>query len=47
MLSIAGPGEKLLVSRNAHKSVVAGLIPAGMLLPDASDPSFQTVRVVA
>ncbi len=30
MLSVAGPGEKLLVSRNAHKSVVAGLIISGV-----------------
>jgi arginine/lysine/ornithine decarboxylase len=30
LLSVAGPGEKLLVSRNAHKSVVAGLIISGV-----------------
>src|SRR3954454_18666596 len=30
MLSVAGPGEKLLVSRNAHKSVVSGLIISGI-----------------
>jgi len=30
MLSVAGPGEKLLVARNAHKSVIAGLILAGI-----------------
>jgi arginine/lysine/ornithine decarboxylase len=30
MISVAGPGEKLLVSRNAHKSVVAGLIISGI-----------------
>jgi arginine/lysine/ornithine decarboxylase len=30
MISVAGPGEKLLVSRNAHKSVVAGLIISGV-----------------
>ncbi|HEV7870289.1 MAG TPA: hypothetical protein VGO95_03440 [Modestobacter sp.] len=30
MMSVAGPGEKLLVSRNAHKSVVAGLIISGI-----------------
>src|SRR4051812_15718191 len=29
MLSVAGPGEKILVSRNAHKSVVAGVIVSG------------------
>jgi arginine/lysine/ornithine decarboxylase len=30
MLSVAGPHEKLLVSRNAHKSVIAGLIISGV-----------------
>jgi arginine/lysine/ornithine decarboxylase len=30
MLAVAGPGEKLLLSRNAHKSVVAGLILSGV-----------------
>jgi arginine decarboxylase len=30
MLAVAGPHEKLLVSRNAHKSVVAGLVLAGI-----------------
>src|SRR5215213_5272902 len=30
MMSIAGPGEKLLVSRNAHKSVMAGVIISGI-----------------
>jgi arginine decarboxylase len=30
MLAVAGPHEKLIVSRNAHKSVVAGLIIAGI-----------------
>ncbi|WP_020661197.1 aminotransferase class I/II-fold pyridoxal phosphate-dependent enzyme [Amycolatopsis benzoatilytica] len=30
MLSVAGPGEELLLSRNAHKSVVAGLILSGI-----------------
>src|SRR4051794_18271329 len=29
MLAVAGPGEKILVSRNAHKSVVSGLIVNG------------------
>src|SRR3954452_3012 len=29
MLAVAGPGEQLLVSRNAHKSVVSGLIVNG------------------
>ncbi|MFD8588000.1 aminotransferase class I/II-fold pyridoxal phosphate-dependent enzyme [Streptomyces sp. NPDC059637] len=30
MLAVAGPHEKLLVSRNAHKSVVAGLVISGI-----------------
>ncbi|MCP2166482.1 aminotransferase class I/II-fold pyridoxal phosphate-dependent enzyme [Goodfellowiella coeruleoviolacea] len=30
MLAVAGPGEKLLVSRNAHKSVVSALILSGV-----------------
>jgi arginine decarboxylase len=30
MISVAGPGEKLLLSRNAHKSVIAGVIIAGI-----------------
>ena len=30
MLAVAGPGEKLLVSRNAHKSVIAGVILSGI-----------------
>ncbi len=30
MMSVAGPGEELLVSRNAHKSVVSALIIAGI-----------------
>ncbi|MCE7002720.1 ornithine decarboxylase [Kibdelosporangium philippinense] len=30
MLSVAGPGEKILVVRHAHKSVIAGLIISGV-----------------
>ncbi|MFI7120785.1 aminotransferase class I/II-fold pyridoxal phosphate-dependent enzyme [Amycolatopsis sp. NPDC049868] len=30
ILAVAGPGERLLVSRNAHKSVVAGLVISGV-----------------
>src|SRR3954462_399770 len=30
MMSVAGPGEELLISRNAHKSVVSALIIAGI-----------------
>ncbi|WP_019135351.1 aminotransferase class I/II-fold pyridoxal phosphate-dependent enzyme [Cellulomonas massiliensis] len=30
MMAVAGPGEELLVSRNAHKSVVSALVIAGI-----------------
>jgi arginine decarboxylase len=30
MISVAGPGEKLLIARNSHKSVVSGLLLAGI-----------------
>ncbi|MBO4272202.1 aminotransferase class I/II-fold pyridoxal phosphate-dependent enzyme [Microbispora triticiradicis] len=30
MLSVAGPGERLLVARNAHKSVISALILSGV-----------------
>lgn len=30
MISIAGPGEKLLVARNSHKSIVSGVIISGV-----------------
>src|SRR3954453_9651625 len=30
IMSVAGPGEKLLISRNAHKSVISGLIVSGV-----------------
>src|SRR5947208_7259897 len=29
MMAVAGPGEKILISRNAHKSVVSSLILSG------------------
>src|SRR4051812_30570873 len=29
MMAVAGPGEKILISRNAHKSVVSALILSG------------------
>src|SRR5215207_2267813 len=32
IMSVAGPGEKLLISRNAHKSVISGLIVSGIVL---------------
>ena len=44
MISVAGPGEKLLVSRNAHKSVVAALIISGVLpvwVHPHFDPEWQ------
>jgi arginine decarboxylase len=30
IMSVAGPGEKLLISRNAHKSVISGVIVSGV-----------------
>src|SRR6058998_2089095 len=30
MLAVAGPGEKLLLSRNAHKSVISGVVVNGV-----------------
>lgn len=30
IMAVAGPGEKLLISRNAHKSVIAGVIVSGI-----------------
>jgi arginine/lysine/ornithine decarboxylase len=41
MISIAGPGDKLLVSRNAHKSVIAALIISGVQ-PVWVHPHFDT-----
>src|SRR5947209_16370487 len=46
MMSVAGPGEKLLVSRNAHKSVVAGLIISG-IRPVWVHPHFDPERQLA
>jgi arginine/lysine/ornithine decarboxylase len=43
MMSVAGPGEKLLVSRNAHKSVVSGLILGG-IEPVWVHPHFDAER---
>src|SRR4051812_27938532 len=43
MLAVAGPGEELLVSRNAHKSVVAGLIISGVR-PVWVHPHFDPER---
>ncbi len=41
MLSVAGPHEKLLVGRDAHKSVIAGLVLAG-IRPIWVDPQWDT-----
>jgi arginine/lysine/ornithine decarboxylase len=46
MLSVAGPHEKLLVGRGAHKSVVAGLILAG-IRPVWVDPQWDPDRHIA
>ncbi|MET7703813.1 aminotransferase class I/II-fold pyridoxal phosphate-dependent enzyme [Streptomyces sp. NPDC005485] len=43
MLAVAGPGEKLLVARNAHKSVIAGLILAG-IEPVWVKPRYDAAR---
>src|SRR3954464_7874553 len=46
MLSVAGPHEKLLVGRDAHKSVVAGLILAG-IRPIWVEPQWDPRRHLA
>ncbi|KGH46475.1 ornithine decarboxylase [Modestobacter caceresii] len=46
MISVAGPGEKLLVSRNAHKSVISALIVSGVQ-PIWVHPHFDTERHLA
>jgi arginine decarboxylase len=46
MLAVAGPGEKLLVSRNAHKSVVAAVIVNGTQ-PVWVHPHFDDQRSLA
>ncbi|MEU5256058.1 aminotransferase class I/II-fold pyridoxal phosphate-dependent enzyme [Streptomyces longwoodensis] len=46
MLAVAGPGEKLLVSRNAHKSVIAGVIVNGVH-PVWVHPKFDGERHLA
>ncbi|MEU5771530.1 DegT/DnrJ/EryC1/StrS family aminotransferase [Streptomyces asoensis] len=46
MLAVAGPREKLLVSRNAHKSVVAALIVNGVD-PVWVHPKFDAERHLA
>ncbi|MEU2711330.1 aminotransferase class I/II-fold pyridoxal phosphate-dependent enzyme [Streptomyces sp. NPDC007205] len=46
MCSVAGPGEKLLLSRNAHKSVIAAVIINGVE-PIWVHPKFDTERHLA
>ena len=46
MMSVAGPGEKLLVSRNCHKSVISGLIISG-IQPVWVHPHFDVERNLA
>ncbi|KPC64255.1 aminotransferase class I/II-fold pyridoxal phosphate-dependent enzyme [Streptomyces chattanoogensis] len=46
MLSVAHPHEKLLIGRDAHKSVVSGLILAG-IQPVWVDPRWDTDRHLA
>src|SRR3954466_4347019 len=40
IMAVAGPGEKLLISRNAHKSVMAGVIVSG-IVPVWVHPHFD------
>ncbi|HET9381991.1 MAG TPA: ornithine decarboxylase, partial [Streptomyces sp.] len=46
MLSVAGPHEKLLIGRDAHKSVVSGLILSG-IEPVWVEPRWDAVRSLA
>ncbi|MEU0253149.1 ornithine decarboxylase [Streptomyces sp. NPDC006184] len=46
MLAVAGPGEKILISRNAHKSVIAAVIVNGVQ-PVWVHPKFDTERHLA
>ncbi|MFF4371607.1 aminotransferase class I/II-fold pyridoxal phosphate-dependent enzyme [Streptomyces sp. NPDC001594] len=46
MLSVAGPHEELVVGRDAHKSVVAGLILSG-IRPVWVDPQWDAERHLA
>ncbi|MEU3897287.1 ornithine decarboxylase [Streptomyces sp. NPDC045251] len=46
MLAVAGPGEKLLISRNAHKAVVAAVVVNGVE-PIWVHPKFDTERHLA
>jgi arginine decarboxylase len=46
MLAVAGPGEKILISRNAHKSVMSGVIINGTQ-PVWVHPHFDEERTIA
>lgn len=46
MLSVAAHGEKLLVGRDAHKSVISGLILSG-IRPVWIEPQWDTERHLA
>jgi arginine decarboxylase len=46
MLSVAGPHEELLVGRDAHKSVISGLVVAG-IRPVWVDPQWDAERHLA
>jgi arginine decarboxylase len=46
MLAVAGPGEKILISRNAHKSVLSGVIVNGTH-PVWVHPHFDEERAIA
>ncbi|MFF7645739.1 aminotransferase class I/II-fold pyridoxal phosphate-dependent enzyme [Streptomyces canus] len=46
MLAVAGPGEKLLLSRNAHKSVISGVVVNGVE-PIWVHPKFDRERHLA
>ncbi|MEU3778215.1 ornithine decarboxylase [Streptomyces sp. NPDC032472] len=46
MLAVAGPGEKLLLSRNAHKSVIAAVVVNGVV-PVWVHPKFDGERHLA
>ncbi|MEU4037744.1 aminotransferase class I/II-fold pyridoxal phosphate-dependent enzyme [Streptomyces collinus] len=46
MLAVAGPHEKLLIGRDAHKSVVSGLVLAG-IEPVWVEPRWDAERAIA
>ncbi|MGY1810611.1 aminotransferase class I/II-fold pyridoxal phosphate-dependent enzyme [Blastococcus sp. SYSU D00669] len=46
IMSVAGPGERLMISRNAHESVISGLIISGVQ-PVWVHPTFDPERNLA